>query len=98
MKKECPPCIKLRITKKSAGFPRLTPHAGKSADELKIAFLSSSYHMHRAGIIARRSGIKNVLRVSAPTPGEAFKRYVREYFVAYELLYRNVTNPFKRNK
>ena len=52
--------------------------------------------MHRAGIIARRSGIKNVLRVSAPTPGEAFKRYVREYFVAYELLYRNVPNPFGR--
>ncbi|MBR3438486.1 MAG: YdcF family protein [Clostridia bacterium] len=80
------------------GIPIIEKHAGKSADELRIAFLSSSYHMHRAGIIARRSGIKNVLRVSAPTPGEAFKRYVREYFVAYELLYRNVPNPFKRNK
>ncbi len=82
----------------SFGIPIIEKHAGKSADKIKIAFLSSSYHMHRAGIIARRSGIKDVLRVSAPTPGEAFKRYVREYFVAYELLYRNVTNPFKRNK
>ncbi len=63
-------------------------HSGKDIDSLRIAFLSSSYHMHRAGIMAKMNGICNVLRVSAPTPGDAFQRYAREYFVAYELLLR----------
>lgn len=71
-------------------LPLIEKDSGKSADCLRIAFLSSSYHMHRAGIIAKRCGIKNVLRVSCKTPGEAFKRFAREYFVGYELLYRGI--------
>lgn len=70
------------------GLPIIEELAGKKREELKIAFLSSSYHQHRAGIIAKRCGIKNVLRVSVKTPGDAFKRFAREYFVAYELIYR----------
>lgn len=69
------------------GLTIIRNHSGKPIKESRIAFLSSSYHLHRAGIMAKRSGIDNVLRVSAPTPGEAFKRFAREYFVAYELLY-----------
>lgn len=65
-------------------------HAEKPLDEIKIAFLSSDYHIHRASIIAKRSGIKNCGRVACPTPGEAMPRYLREYFVAYELLYRDI--------
>ncbi len=69
------------------GLPIIEKDSGKSVNDTRVAILSSSYHMHRAGIIAKRCGIKDVRRVSAPTPGEAFKRYIREYFVAYELLY-----------
>lgn len=69
------------------GLTIIRNHSEKPIKESRIAFLSSSYHLHRAGIMAKRSGIDNVLRVSAPTPGEAFKRFAREYFVAYELLY-----------
>lgn len=63
-------------------------HSGKSAEQVRVAFLTSDYHIHRATIIAQRCGIKNPGRVSAPTPKEALKRYVREYFVAYELLFK----------
>ncbi len=56
----------------------------------KIAFLSSSYHIHRACVIASMCGLKNIGRVTAKTPGSATKRYVREYFVAYELLLKKM--------
>lgn len=69
------------------GLPIIEKHSGKAIKDLRVAFLSSSYHMHRAGMIAKRCGIADVRRVSAPTPGEAFKRFAREYFVGYELLY-----------
>lgn len=54
--------------------------------EPKIAFLSSSYHIFRADKIAKMCGYDKIGKVSAKTPGNAAKRYVREYFVAYELL------------
>ncbi len=69
------------------GLPIIENHAGRKVNDIKIAFLSSTYHMHRAGIIAKRCGMEKLLRVAAKTPGDAFKRFAREYFVAYELLY-----------
>lgn len=65
-------------------------HAGKTLDDIRIAFLSSDYHLHRAAIIAKRCGVKNCGRVSSPTPGEAMPRYVRELVVAVELLYHDI--------
>lgn len=65
-------------------------HSGKPLDEVRVAFLSSDYHIHRASIIAKRCGVKNCGKVSCPTPGEAMPRYLREYFVAYELLYHDL--------
>lgn len=61
-------------------------HSGKTPEHSRIAFLTSDYHIHRASIIAKRCGLENPGRVSCPTPKEAAQRYVREYFVAYELL------------
>ena len=63
-------------------------HARKELDDIKIAFLSSSYHVHRASLIAKLSGIKNCGRVSCKTQGSALKRFAREYIVAYELAYK----------
>lgn len=65
-------------------------HSGKSVDLVRVAFLSSDYHIHRASIIAKRCGVKNCGKVSCPTPGDALQRYLREYFVAYELLYHDL--------
>ena len=70
-------------------------HSGKELDEVSVAFLSSDYHMHRAAIIAKQSGIRNCGRVSSPTNGKAFQRYFREYIVAYEVLYKSIVNKIK---
>ncbi len=67
-------------------------HSGKSIDKVNVAFLSSSYHIHRGETIAKRCGIKSIGKVSVPMKSDAFKHYLREYFVAYELL-----NPKKRH-
>ncbi len=65
-------------------------HAGKTLDDISVAFLSSDYHIHRAAIIAKRCGVKNCGKVSSPTPGEAMPRYARECIVAVELLYHDL--------
>lgn len=65
-------------------------HAQKELDQVRIAFLSSDYHLHRAALIAKQSGIKNCGRVSSPTKGKAMQRYFREYIVAYEVLYKSI--------
>ena len=69
--------------------------AGKPISQVKVAFLSSDYHIHRASIIAKRCGVVDCGKVSCPTPGEAMPRFLREYFVAYELLYHDFV---KKNK
>lgn len=60
----------------------------KSAEKTKIAYLTSDYHIFRSGIIARQSGVKDVLRVSAASQNQKLQRYLREYFVSYDLAYR----------
>lgn len=65
-------------------------HSQKELDEIRIAFLSSDYHLHRAALIAKQSGIENCGRVSSPTKGKALQRYLREYIVAYEVLYKSI--------
>lgn len=60
-------------------------HSGKEINDVKIAFLSSDYHIFRASVIADCCGIKNIGKVSSPTPSQASKRYLREYFVAADL-------------
>lgn len=77
------------------GIPVIENHSGKKAENLRIAFLSSDYHMHRAGIIAKQSGIKNVRRVSCPTPGSVMHRFGREYIVAFEMFYRTIKSKIK---
>ena len=65
-------------------------HAQKELGEIRIAFLSSDYHLHRAALIAKQSGIENCGRVSSPTRGKALQRYFREYIVACEVLYKSI--------
>ncbi len=72
-------------------FEIIKNHSGKNINDIKIAFLSSDYHIHRSTIIAKRCGLKNPGKVSCPTPSEASKRYLREYFVAYDLAYRIIS-------
>ncbi len=67
-------------------IPIIEKLGGRDVNSLRVAFLSSDYHLHRAALIAKMCGIKNPLRVSCPTPTEAYKRYLRELVVAWELL------------
>lgn len=67
-------------------FEIIKAHSGRNPNELKVAFLSSDYHLHRAGIIAKRCGFENIGKVSCPNKSDIIKNYTREYFVAYELL------------
>ncbi len=67
-------------------FEIIKVHSGKNPNELNIAFLSSDYHLHRAGIIAKRCGFQSIGKVSCPNKSDILKNYAREYFVAYELL------------
>ncbi|MBQ4626328.1 MAG: YdcF family protein [Clostridia bacterium] len=66
-------------------------HSGKELSQLSVAFLSSDYHIYRASVIAKQSGIANCGKVSCPTPGKAMKRFAREYIVAYEMFYKALT-------
>lgn len=72
-------------------FEIIRKHYNKDINSLRIAFLSSSYHIFRSSVIAKSCGLNNPLKVTAKTPGEAFKRFSREYFVGYDLLYRKLT-------
>ena len=67
-------------------FEVIKAHSGRNPNELSIAFLSSDYHLHRAGIIAKRCGFDDIGKVSCENKKGRLKNYVREYFVAYELL------------
>lgn len=61
-------------------------HSGRHPNEVKVAFLSSDYHLHRAEIIAKRCGFEKIGKVSCSNKSDIIKNYTREYFVAYELL------------
>ncbi len=65
-------------------------HAKKPLNEVKIAFLSSTYHVHRSAIFAKMNGIENCGRVACKTPGRALPRYLRECVVALEIIYRKL--------
>ena len=67
--------------------------SGKTVNDTKIAFLTSDYHVFRSGVIAKQMGIKNVRKVSTASESEILKRYLREYFVSFDLAYRSL---FKR--
>ncbi len=79
------------------GSKIIESHSKKPLDGIKIAFLSSDYHIHRATIIAGHCGLKNIGKVSCPTPGKAMPRYLREYFVAFEVLFRTFKNKKEKS-
>lgn len=70
-------------------------HSKKDIDDVKVAFLSSTYHIHRSSVIAKACGIKNAGIVSCVTPGDAYKRFIREYFVGYDLFLRLITKKYE---
>lgn len=67
-------------------FEIIKNHSGKNPNDFSIAFLSSDYHLHRAGIIAKRCGFKKIGKVSCENKKGRLRNYAREYIVAYELL------------
>lgn len=67
-------------------FEVIRAHSGKNPNEFNVAFLSSDYHLRRAGIIAKRRGFEKIGKVSCENKKSRMQNYIREYFVAYELL------------
>ncbi len=67
-------------------FEIISSHSGKNPNEFNVAFLSSDYHLHRAGIIAKRCGFQKIGKVSCENKKGRLRNYAREYIVAYELL------------
>ena len=67
-------------------FEVIKAHSGKNPNEFNVAFLSSDYHLRRAGIIAKRRGFEKIGKVSCENKKGRIQNYIREYFVAYELL------------
>ena len=59
-------------TKKTAfenfenAFKIIKNHSGKNPNDFDIAFLSSDYHLHRAGIIAQRCGFSKIILTLFP--------------------------------
>ncbi len=66
-------------------------HAGKEIKDVKVAFLSSDYHIHRATLIAEHFGFEDIGKVSCVTENGFAKTVLREYFVAYDLFIRLIT-------
>lgn len=67
-------------------FSLIEGDCGKPIDEVRLAVLSNSYHLHRAGVIAADCGKKGIGMVTAPTPKGDLACWVREFFVAFEIL------------
>ena len=63
-------------------------HSGKEIKDVKVSFLSSDYHIHRATLIAEHFGFNNIGKVSCITEKGFAKAVIREYFVAYDLFIR----------
>lgn len=65
-------------------------HSGRKINDLKIAFLTSDYHIFRAASIARACGIVSPGKVSCKTGDKAVISILREYPAACELLFRKI--------
>lgn len=62
-------------------------HSGKSLYELKTGFLSSDYHLFRAGVIAKINGLPGLKKIGAKSTLKDFIRGAsRELIVAPDLI------------
>ncbi len=62
-------------------------HSGKEFYELNVGFLSSDYHLFRAGIIAKINGLPGLQKIGAKSTAKDFTRgAARELLVAPDLI------------
>ena len=62
-------------------------HSGKPLYELNTGFLSSDYHLFRAGLIAKINGLPGLKKIGAPSSKKSFiKGALRELAVAPDLI------------
>ncbi len=65
----------------------VTEHSGKQFYELNTGFLSSDYHLFRAGLIAKINGLPGLKKIGAvSTPVRFIKGALRELAVAPDLI------------
>ncbi len=62
-----------------------------------IGILSNTYHLFRAGLIARDSGVSDFVLIPAPSPTPV-KGYVRESVVIFEVWMKRVKRAFTAHR
>ncbi len=80
---------KSTTTNENFGFGKkiVEAHSGKHFYELNTGFLSSDYHLFRAGIIAKINGLPGLKKIGAKSPAKNFiKGAIRELAVAPDLI------------
>lgn len=77
----------------SFGKGILSEHSKKELYELKVGFLSSDYHLFRAGIIAKINGLPGLKKIGAKSTVKDFIRgTARELLVAPDLINNYLQN------
>ena len=77
----------------SFGKGILSEHSKKELYELKVGFLSSDYHLFRAGIIAKINGLPGLKKIGAKSTAKDFIRgTARELLVAPDLINNYLQN------
>ncbi|MCR5522304.1 MAG: YdcF family protein [Clostridia bacterium] len=69
-------------------FGIIEKQTGKPVEENSVAYLTSPYHIFRSGIIAKKYGCRFPGRVTAGVSTNEPGRFIREYFVGYDLIIR----------
>lgn len=72
-------------------------HSGKAFSEINAGFLSSDYHLFRAGIIARINGLDDLKKIGAASGADFVRGAARELAVAPDLI-NNYFSGRKNNK
>lgn len=72
-------------------------HSGKNFYELKTGFLSSDYHLFRAGTIAKINGLPGLKKIGAASGSDFIRGAARELIVAPDLI-NNFLSSKKQTK
>ncbi|MBR3768807.1 MAG: YdcF family protein [Clostridia bacterium] len=67
-------------------------HSGKEFYELNVGFLSSDYHLFRAGIIAKINGLPGLQKIGAQSGADFIRGAARELLVAPDLIMNYLNN------
>lgn len=71
-------------------------HSGKSFNEINAGFLSSDYHLYRAGVIAKINGLPDLQKIGAKSGKDFIRGAARELVVAPDLINNYISSRKNR--